>query len=164
MTIKRYDIEPEHSETIQHKITKDIIRKTEHLSQINLNAAGIDVGSDSHFVAVPQGRDEIAIREFKSFTEDLYQLSDWLSQCGIDTIAMESTGVYWISLYEILVERGFSVKLVDARHVKNVSGRKTDVLDCQWLQQLHTYVFLQSAFFLNYSFVNSELMYDKERC
>ena len=146
MTIKRYDIEPEHSETIQHKITKDIIRKTEHLSQINLNAAGIDVGSDSHFVAVPQGRDEIAIREFKSFTEDLYQLSDWLSQCGIDTIAMESTGVYWISLYEILVERGFSVKLVDARHVKNVSGRKTDVLDCQWLQQLHTYGLLQSAF------------------
>jgi transposase len=146
MILKSLDISPGHSEKKRHKAIKDIAQKTEHLSQINLNAAGIDVGSDSHFVAVPAGRDETTVREFKSFTEDLYRLADWLTQCGIDTVAMESTGVYWISLYEILVERGFAVKLVDARHVKNVSGRKTDVLDCQWLQQLHTYGLLQSAF------------------
>lgn len=99
-------------------------------------AAGIDIGSKSHFVAVPEGCDEVCVREFKSFTADLYELCVWLEKCGIETVAMESTGVYWIPLYELLESRGFEVKLVDARHVKNVSGRKTDVLDCQWLQQL----------------------------
>lgn len=86
------------------------------------------------------------MREFGSFTPDLVALADWLKACGIETVAMESTGVYWIPLYELLESRGFEVKLVDARHVKNVSGRKTDVLDCQWLQQLHTYGLLQGAF------------------
>ncbi|HAU1694754.1 TPA: IS110 family transposase [Legionella pneumophila] len=109
-------------------------------------AAGIDIGSNSHFVAIPEGSDEISVREFKSFTVDLIALADWLEDCGIETIAMESTGVYWIPLYELLESRGFEVKLVDARHVKNVSGRKTDVLDCQWLQQLHTYGLLNGAF------------------
>lgn len=125
---------------------KKVIKLAKNLSQININAAGIDVGSESHFVSVPEDRDEKPVREFKSFTEDLHALADWLIECGIETVAMESTGVYWISLYEILVERGFDVKLVDARHVKNVSGRKTDVLDCQWIQQLHTYGLLQGAF------------------
>lgn len=117
-----------------------------HLEHINKLAAGIDVGSKSHFVAVPEGCYEACVREFQSFTADLITLADWLDQCGIETVAMESTGVYWIPLYELLESRGFDVKLVDARHVKNVSGRKTDVLDCQWLQQLHTYGLLTGAF------------------
>src|SRR5215475_14713533 len=100
------------------------------------NAAGIDVGSASHFVAVPADRDEKPVREFPSFTQDLQALAQWLKDCGIDVVAMESTGVYWIPLYELLESRGFTVHLVNARHVKNVSGRKSDVLDCQWLQQL----------------------------
>ena len=97
-------------------------------------------------VAVPEGRDEVSVREFGTFTADLEALADWLKQCGVTTVAMESTGVYWIPLFELLERRGFEVKLVDARHVKNVSGRKSDVLDCQWLQQLHTYGLLAGAF------------------
>jgi len=117
-----------------------------HLAHINKMAAGIDIGSKSHFVAVPEGVCSECVREFQSFTSDLHALADWLEACGIETVAMESTGVYWIPLYELLESRGFEVLLVDARHVKNVSGRKTDVLDCQWLQQLHTYGLLSSAF------------------
>jgi len=126
----------------------DAVRKSSDkgLKSLNLNAAGIDIGSQQHYVAVPEGRDEVNVRSFASFTPDLYQLADWLKECGIETIAMESTGVYWIPLYEILSSEGFEVKLVNARHVKNVSGRKTDVLDCQWLQQLHTYGLLSGAF------------------
>lgn len=117
-----------------------------HLKHINVMAAGIDIGSQSHFVAIPEGIAEESVREFKSFTSDLYLLVDWLEVCGISTVAMESTGVYWIPLYELLETRGFEVYLVDARHVKNVDGRKSDVLDCQWLQQLHTYGLLKAAF------------------
>ncbi len=113
---------------------------------LNLNAAAIDIGATSHFVAVPAGRDTVSVREFATFTADLHRLADWLAECGVDTVVMESTGVYWIPLFEILEERGFEVRLVDARHVKNVSGRKSDVLDCQWLQQLHTYGLLNGAF------------------
>ena len=116
------------------------------LQHINLNAAGIDVGSERHMVAVPEGRDEVSVREFGTFTADLEALAAWLKKCGITSVAMESTGVYWIPLFELLERRGFEVKLVDARHVKNVSGRKSDVLDCQWLQQLHTYGLLAGAF------------------
>jgi len=110
------------------------------------NAAGIDVGSASHWVAVPTGSDEQPVREFKSFTEDLQQLADWLIACGVNTVAMESTGVYWIPLFELLEARGLSVHLVNTRHVKNVAGRKSDVLDCQWLQQLMSYGLLSGAF------------------
>jgi len=117
-----------------------------HLRHINVNAAGIDIGSDRHLVAVPEGRDVVSVREFKAFTADLHALADWLGQCGVTTVAMESTGVYWIPLYEILEQRGFEVYLVDARRVKNVSGRKSDVLDCQWTQELHTYGLLVQAF------------------
>ena len=116
------------------------------LKHVNLDAAGIDVGSDRHMVAVPVGRDEVSVREFGAFTTDLEALADWLEKCGVTTIAMESTGVYWIPLFEILERRGFEVKLVDARKTKNVSGRKSDVLDCQWLQTLHTYGLLTAAF------------------
>lgn len=110
------------------------------------NAAGIDIGSASHFVAVPTDRDAQPVREFKTFTGDLEALADWLQGCAVDTVAMESTGVYWIPLYELLDARGFTVLLVNARHVKNVSGRKSDVLDCQWLQQLMSYGLLRGAF------------------
>lgn len=116
------------------------------LGLINPDAAGIDIGSASHFVAVPHDRDEQPVREFKSFTADLYRLAQWLKDCGITSVAMESTGVYWIPLYELLDSQGFTVYLVNARHVKNVSGRKSDVLDCQWLQQLMSYGLLAGAF------------------
>jgi len=116
------------------------------LQHVNLNAAGIDIGSERHFVAVPEGRDEVAVREFGTFTTDLQQLVNWLKDCGITTVALESTGVYWIPVFELLERAGFEVRLVDARQVKNVPGRKSDVLDCQWLQQLHTYGLLAAAF------------------
>ena len=83
--------------------------------------------------------------QFDTFTADLNILADWLEACGVDTVAMESTSVYWIPIYEILDERGFDLYLVNARQVKNVTGRKTDVLDCQWLQQLHTYGLLRGV-------------------
>jgi len=117
-----------------------------HLEHINRYAAGIDIGSRSHFVAVPEGTDEKPVREFLTFTGDLETMAEWLISCGITTVAMESTGVYWIPVFEILERRGLEVKLVNARHVKNVPGRKSDVLDCQWLQQLHTYGLLHGAF------------------
>lgn len=118
------------------------------LKQINLNAAGIDVGAESHFVAVPEGRDleGRSVRKFSSFTADLYALADWLKSCDIETVAMESTGIYWIPLFETLESRGFEVHLVNPRNIKNVPGRKTDVVDCQWIQQLHTYGLLRGAF------------------
>lgn len=128
------------------KYMRELIKINPDMEQINIMSAGIDIGSRSHFVAVPKGCAEMSVREFTSFTSDLYKLADWLEQCDIETVAMESTGVYWIPLYELLESRGFEVRLVDARHVKNVSGRKTDVLDCQWLQQLHSYGLLQGAF------------------
>jgi len=105
-------------------------RRERILEKIHLNAAGIDIGSESHWVAVPDDRDEGPVREFRCFTHELLALADWLERCGIDTVAMESSGVYWIPLYEILEERGIEVFLVNARHVKGVPGRKTDILDC----------------------------------
>ena len=120
--------------------------KPVELSQLNLNAAGVDVGAGSHFVAVPADRAEQPVREFEAFTSDLYRLADWLAECGVEAVAMESTGVYWIPLFGVLEERGFQVLLVDPRRIKNVPGRKSDVLDCQWLQQLHTYGLLSGAF------------------
>lgn len=120
--------------------------KVNALEQINLNAAGIDIGAEELYVAVPEDRDEESVRVFGTYTVDLYALAEWLKACQVDTVAMESTGVYWVSLYDVLEERGFEVYLVNARHLKNVSGRKTDVLDCQWIQQLHTYGLLRASF------------------
>jgi len=122
------------------------LKKKPTFTTMNPNAAGIDCGSEHHHVAVPPDRDDDPVRMFRSFTQDLHQLADWLIECGVDTVAMESTGVYWIPLFEILSERGFTVIVVNARHVKNVPGRKTDVLDCQWLQQLHTFGLLRGSF------------------
>jgi transposase len=117
-----------------------------HLQHINPYAAGIDVGCRSHFVAVPEGSCEKPVREFSSFTDDLHQMADWLLDCGVSSVVMESTGIYWIPVFEILESRGLEVRLVNARHVKNVPGRKSDVLDCQWLQRLHSYGLLEGAF------------------
>jgi transposase len=116
------------------------------LPRVNPNAAGIDVGGASHYVAVPADRDDQPVREFAAFTVDLYRMADWLKACGVESVAMESTGVYWIPVFQVLEERGFEVKLVDARQLKRVPGRKTDVTDCQWLQQLHTFGLLAGAF------------------
>ncbi|MCW5700033.1 MAG: transposase [Rhodospirillales bacterium] len=121
-------------------------RVRSHLKKINLFAAGIDVGSKSHFVAVPEELDDTPVREFGAFTGDLRRLAEWLVSLGIQTVVMESTGIYWIPLYEILEDCGIEVLLVDARHVRNVPGRKSDVMDCQWLLDLHTYGLLRGAF------------------
>jgi transposase len=121
-------------------------RRRRRLSTVHPNAAGLDVGSTFHVVAVPQGRAEEPVRTFRSFTGDLHRLADWLQAVGVTTIAMESTGVYWIPAFEILEARGFEVLLVNARDVKNVPGRKTDVNDAQWLQQLHEHGLLRGSF------------------
>ena len=125
---------------------KGSIKLPKHLQHLNQHAAWIDVGSRSHFVAVPEGTDEQPVREFSTFTDDLERLAKWLRSCGVTAVAMESTGIYWIPVFELLERHGFEVRLVNARHVKNVPGRKSDVLDCQWLQQLHTYGLLRGAF------------------
>jgi len=122
------------------------VKLPKHLQHINIHAAGIDVGSRSHFVAVPEGTSEPSVREFESFTDDLQRMADWLITCEVTTVVMESTGIYWIPVFELLESKGLEVKLVNARHVKNVPGRKSDVLDCQWLQRLHTYGLLEGAF------------------
>lgn len=116
------------------------------LPVIHRHAAGLDVGSTFHVVAVPEDADDDPVRTFKSFTGDLHRLADWLAQVGITTIAMESTSVYWIPVYEILEARGFEVVLVNARDAKNVPGRKTDVNDAQWIRQLHSYGLLRGSF------------------
>jgi transposase len=108
------------------------------LEQIQLDAAGLDIGASEIWACVPARCDEEPVRRFATFTSDLLALAEWLSQCGITTVAMESTGIYWIPIYEILEGRGMRVCLVNAQATKNVSGRKSDVLDCQWSQQLHT--------------------------
>ena len=113
---------------------------------LNPNAAGIDISSKEHVVAVPEDRCERSVRTFGTFTEDLYQLAHWLKSCNIETIAMESTGVYWYHLFTVLDGYGFDVYLVNARHVKNVPGRKSDVSDARWLQQLHSFGLLKACF------------------
>jgi transposase len=121
-------------------------KKGAGLPVLNPNAAGIDIGAEFHMVAVPEGSDEHPVRRFRSFTTDLHALADWLAACGIETVAMESTGVYWIPLFELLEERAFEVVLVNAHHVKNVPGRKSDVSDCQWIQRLHSFGLLAASF------------------
>lgn len=113
---------------------------------INPNAAGIDVSSREHFVAVPEGRSSNDVRCFQSYTQDLHQLASWLVECHVDTVAMESTGVYWFHLYTILLDYGIEVYLVNAYHVKNVPGRKSDVSDARWLQELHSLGMLRACF------------------
>src|SRR5947208_1568755 len=122
-------------------------RKLERsLPEMRPNAGGIDVGATEIFVAVPADRDTDSVRSFPTFTQDLHELADWLQQCRVDTVAMESTGVYWIPLFQILEARGIEVHLVNAQHVHHVPGRKSDVLDCQWLQYLHSVGLLRASF------------------
>ncbi len=117
------------------------------LEMINLDAAGIDIGSKIHYVCVPEDRDSVRIRSFGSFTEDINMMATWLKKCGIKSVAMESTGVYWIPVYQILERAGFEVNLINAQHVKGAPGRKkTDVEDCGWLQKLHSYGLLRASF------------------
>jgi transposase len=116
------------------------------LSCLNLNAAGVDIGATEIYIAVPGDRDPQPVRCFSTFTEDLHAAAAWLKACQIETVAMESTGVYWIPLFQILEARGFKVFLVNAHHVKNVPGRKSDVSDCQWLQYLHSVGLLRGSF------------------
>jgi transposase len=120
------------------------IKPTPPLTTVNPDAAGIDVGSIEIYVCVPADRDPEFVRHFPTFTSDLGQIANWLKVCKIKTIAMESTGIYWIPLYEILVESGFEVHLVNPRDLKR--PKKTDVSDCQWLQQMHSYGLLKSSF------------------
>ena len=116
------------------------------LEIVNRNVAGIDVGNESHFVAVPPGRDPQPVQEFGSWTADLERMADWLKACGIETVVMQSTGVYWIALYDVLEARGFKLCLANARHTKNLPGRKSDVQESQWLLKLHTYGLLRNSF------------------
>jgi transposase len=113
---------------------------------LNPHAAGIDIGDTLHAVAVPEGRDDVSVRSFGAMTCDLHEIVAWLKKCEIDTVAMESTGVYWKPLYALLVHNGFEVYLVNAQHVRNVTGRKTDQSDAQWLQQLHSCGLLKSCY------------------
>jgi transposase len=110
------------------------------------NAGGIDIGAREIFVAVPPDRDENPVRVFATFTEDLEAMARWLVSCGITTVAMESTGVYWIPPYDVLEQHGIKPCLVDARGMKNVPGRRTDWHECQWIQFLHSVGLLRAAF------------------
>ncbi len=121
-------------------------RQARDLPTVHGRAAGVDIGSQFHVVAVSGVLSDAPVQTFSSFTGDLHRLADWLEGLEITTVAMESTGIYWIPLFEILEARGLEVLLVNARHVKQVPGRKTDVNDAQWLQQLHQYDLLRGSF------------------
>ena len=128
------------------ELARQIRSEDPGLEVMHPHAAGIDVGNSAHYVAVRPDRDPDSVRRFECFTADLHHLADWLQRCGVTTVAMQSTGVYWIPLYEILDARGFDVYLVNARHTKNLPGRKTDVQESQWLLKLHTYGLLRNSF------------------
>ena len=121
-------------------------RKTESLEVVNRDCAGIDIGKDVHYVAVDPDRCADPVRSFDAFTRDLEEMASWLSSCGVETVAMESTSVYWIPVYEVLDRAGFEVMLVPPRMTKQIAGRKSDVLDCQWIRQLLSYGLLRGAF------------------
>lgn len=139
-----------HSTGLNRKQRKELARRLRvedpGLSVMHPHAAGIDVGNSAHYVAVRPDRDPHSVRRFECFTADLHRLADWLQECGVTTVAMQSTGVYWIPLYEILDARGLEVYLVNARHTKNLPGRKSDVQESQWLLKLHTYGLLRNSF------------------
>ncbi|MBB4398779.1 hypothetical protein GGD62_007926 [Bradyrhizobium sp. ERR14] len=116
------------------------------LKPVNVGAATIDIGSKMHMAAVDPGGTDTPVRAFGTFTQDLHELADWFKARGVISVAMESTWIYWIPVYEILEQRGFEVILVNARYAKNVPGRKTDVSDAAWLRQLHSYGLLRGSF------------------
>ena len=131
---------------MQNELEKRKAKGIVELPLINPNSAGIDVGDTLFAVAVPKDRDDVCVKEFGAFTIDLNSISVWLKECGIETVAMESTGIYWKPLFSILVRDGFEVFLVNAKHTKNVTGRKTDESDAQWIQRLHSCGLLSSCF------------------
>jgi transposase len=138
-----------HLKTIVMKTKKSPVKtgqKTSRISIINPNAAGIDIGDKLHVVAVPEDRSELNVREFGTMTCDLELIVTWIKECAIDTVAMESTGVYWKPLFSLLLQHNIKVYLVNARHVRNVTGRKNDQQDAQWLQQLHSFGLLKSSY------------------
>jgi transposase len=116
------------------------------LERMNPDVAGIDCGATTHYVAVPPDRDAQPVQSFPTFTADLQRLAEWLTACRVKSVAMEATGVYWIPIYELLEARGFEVVLVNARHLKNVPGRKSDVSDCEWIRELHSVGLLRGSF------------------
>jgi transposase len=130
----------------QRKAAKRKGSRNRPIPVINPNAAGINVGAREVYVAAPQDRDPEPVRTFATFTPDLVELANWLAVCGVTTVAMEATSVYWMPLFTILEERGIEVCLVNARHLRRVPGRKTDVLDCEWLQYLHSVGLLRGSF------------------
>src|SRR6266849_7787421 len=127
---------------MMRKIQSDDLR----LEVVHPDAAGIDIGNESHYVAVPPTRDTESVRRFGCTTAELRAMAGWLKQCGIRTVAMQSTGVYWIAVYDILEQAGLEVYLVNARETKNLPGRKSDVQESQWLMKLHTYGLLRNSF------------------
>ncbi len=139
--MKRFKHKPNTSSSQKISYNKNV-----DIQALNPNSAGIDIGSRSHFVAIPPDRNSEIVREFSSTTSGLIEMCDWLKQNNITTAAMESTGSYWIPVYEILESRGIDVYLVNAKFIKNVPGRKTDVLDCQWIQKLHSFGLLAKSF------------------
>jgi hypothetical protein len=132
-----------HWEEMNRKQRRELTRKIQNqdlsLEVVHPDAAGIDIGNESHYVAVPATRDSQAVRRFGCTTGELQAMAQWLKQCRIRTVAMQSTGVYWVAVYDILEQAGFEVYLVNARDTKNLPGRKSDVQESQWLMKLHTY-------------------------
>jgi transposase len=126
------------------KKSTDKVRQA--MPMVHPNAAAIDVGATMHMAAVSTDRTAEPVRSFGTFTTDLRRLVDWFTECGVETVVMESTSVYWIPIFELLDARGFAVYLVNARDAKHVPGRKTDVSDAQWLQRLHSYGLLRASF------------------
>jgi transposase len=139
-----------HWHEMNRKQRREMMRKIQsddlHLEVVHPDAAGIDIGNESHYVAVPPTRDSESVRRFGCTTAELKEMADWLKQCRIRTVAMQSTGVYWIAVYDILEEAGLEVYLVNARETKNLPGRKSDVQESQWLMKLHTYGLLRNSF------------------
>jgi transposase len=135
---------------MNRKQRRQMIRKMQSedltLEMVHPDAAGVDIGNESHYVAVPPIRDLQPVRRFGCTTAELKTMADWLKQCGIQTVAMQSTGVYWIAVYDILEQAGLEVYLVNARETKNLPGRKSDVQESQWLMKLHTYGLLRNSF------------------
>ena len=139
-----------HSGSLNRQQRKELERRFNaaepDLETVHPHAAGIDIGNASHFVAVSPSRDSQPVQEFGSWTADLKRMARWLKQCGVTTVAMQSTGVYWIAVYEVLEKEGFDVYLVNARGTKNLPGRKSDEQECQWLRKLHTYGLLRKSY------------------
>jgi transposase len=130
----------------RRELARKLTTKNPGLEIVNRNVAGIDVGNESHYVAVAPGCDPQPVQEFGSWTADLVRMADWLTACGVEMVVMQSTGVYWMALYDTLEARKFKVCLTNARHTKNLPGRKSDVQESQWLLKLHTYGLLRDSF------------------